>query len=141
MATGTIHPPGNGKTWTETLLWTNPSPTAQFNGQDVTLSEAVDNYEYIRIEYGYNKNSTTLRSVIIPVWQDANKTAYAYPSVGSSSTGYMGVLGAHSSEDKRLARWFWILSGGSKIHFYATYNHSGSTANTICLPQYIYGIK
>lgn len=35
----------------ETVLWTNASPTSAFSGQNVSLSDNVNNYKYIEIQY------------------------------------------------------------------------------------------
>ena len=130
--------------YTETLLWTNPNRTATFNGKDVTLSESVDSFEYLKVVYAYSTSTTdvnTFRTLIIPVWNLAH-TGYMYQRVSDSSTGYPAALCLHNSENIRRARNFWILTNGTQIHFFACTNIGGSTsANTGCIPVYIYGIK
>ena len=42
---------------TETVLWTNSSPTSSFAAQTVTLSNGLSNYDYIRVKY---RHTTTL---------------------------------------------------------------------------------
>ena len=42
---------GGGGTLKETVLWTNGSPTASFAPQDVTLSDDIDNYDFLKIEF------------------------------------------------------------------------------------------
>lgn len=48
-----------GGTMTETTLWTNPSPTADFATQSVNLSDNISNYDYIEIEACFSKSETT----------------------------------------------------------------------------------
>ena len=38
---------GGGGRYTETSLWTNPSPSSGFATQDVTLSQSMDNFKYL----------------------------------------------------------------------------------------------
>ena len=38
---------GGGGRYTETSLWTNPSPTSSFATQDVTLSQSMDDFKYL----------------------------------------------------------------------------------------------
>ena len=49
---------GGGK-MSETVLWTNPSPTSTFAGQTVTLSDNISNYKYIAIEVRWNNSTAT----------------------------------------------------------------------------------
>lgn len=42
----------------ETILWTNPNPTSDFAQQSITLSDDIDNYDYIKIEVKGNTSST-----------------------------------------------------------------------------------
>ena len=53
---------GGGKEL-EYLLWTNPSPTASFGAQTITLSDDPDNYKKLRIYYR--------------VWDNTNRPFYA----------------------------------------------------------------
>lgn len=59
---------GGGGAPQETNLWTNPSPNSQFNEQYVTLSDSVDNYDYIKFTFAYsNSYMSVLRSVTYTV--------------------------------------------------------------------------
>lgn len=42
----------------ETTLWINPNPTSDFAQQSITLSDDIDNYDYIKIEVKGNTSST-----------------------------------------------------------------------------------
>lgn len=53
-----------GGTLKETTLWTNASPTSNFVGQIVTLSESLDNYNALRFYYNKATSSSTTVSYI-----------------------------------------------------------------------------
>ena len=42
---------GGGAKQTETVLWTNSSPTSNFADQNVTLSDSMSNYDYLKFTY------------------------------------------------------------------------------------------
>lgn len=51
----------HGKRFDETTLWTNNAPTSNFAASDITLSDDVDNYDYIKFTCRYStSNSATL---------------------------------------------------------------------------------
>ena len=39
---------------TETLLWSNPKPTASFSNQTVTLSQSIDDFGFMRLDYCFS---------------------------------------------------------------------------------------
>ena len=61
---------GSGGGFSETLLWTNPDPTAnQGVGSELTLSDSVLNYDYIKIKFGVTGSSSEkpyVKSVLFP---------------------------------------------------------------------------
>lgn len=52
---------------TETVLWTNPSPTSTYSGDAVTLSDNMTNYTYIKIVTRKSTNDSTEHSMLIPI--------------------------------------------------------------------------
>lgn len=54
----TLRKKGGGQKYTETSLWTNPSPSTNFSGQTVTLSQGMSNFKYIGIKYKTSKTQT-----------------------------------------------------------------------------------
>ena len=65
---------GKGTEYTETSLWTNQSPSSSFASQNVSLSDSVSNYKYIKIRYNYSSSYSTIEvSGIISV-DDLKKT-------------------------------------------------------------------
>lgn len=126
-----------------TLLWSNDDRTATFSAQDVTLSQSVDSFKYLRVVYAYTTTSSeaSFREVIIPVW-NSDKTAYMYQYVSGSTTGYRAALCLRNSNAETRARTFNIYSDGERMHFYGCQNiGSSTTGNAGCIPVYIYGIK
>lgn len=125
------------------LLWSNDDRTASFSAQDVTLSQAVDSFRYLRVIYAYTTSSAedSFREVMVPVWNN-ERSAYMYGYVASADTGYRAALCLKNSSNVTRARTFWVLEGGEKVHFFACSNvGSSGTSNTGCIPVYIYGIK
>lgn len=49
---------GNGEKYTETVLWTNPNTSVDFDSQTVTLSDSIGNYKYIKFVYLFAKGNT-----------------------------------------------------------------------------------
>lgn len=47
-----------GGALSETVLWTNPSPTTNFASQNVTLSESFKNFKIVRFYYKASKSYT-----------------------------------------------------------------------------------
>lgn len=64
---------GGGAKYTETSLWTNPSSTSDFAAQTVNLSDSIDNYKYIAIDYCFNKNNTGITNRAIYKVDDFKK--------------------------------------------------------------------
>ena len=95
---------------TETTLWTNATPTANFDSQTVTLSENITNYDYIKFEWCANKTHVSVTcSMLIPVsdWittnSDYNKTWVCLCGGDSGSTsGHRGGRGAYYSADNKV---------------------------------------
>lgn len=91
---------GNGEQYTETVLWTNPSPTAQFAGQAVTLSDSISNYKYIKITNNFSTAyPTIIGSTIFPV--EDFKTAI-YPVTGREWQPRIGMGDASTNYARRV---------------------------------------
>lgn len=52
---------------TETVLWTNPSPTSDFTSQTVTLSDDINNYAFIKIQFRRSIGDSTTANVIYAI--------------------------------------------------------------------------
>jgi hypothetical protein len=127
-----------GATPTETVLWTNPSPTAaNFGKQSVTLSDDINNYDYIAVEYNYSKSSTidTEKSKSIMSVEDFKKSGQS--SVPRNSMA-IGIINASNAGHTREVMYITDTS----VQFSACYIMNGSTqANSNAVPLQIIGIK
>jgi hypothetical protein len=105
---------------TETTLWTNSSPTSAFVSQDVTLSQDIDNFDYLKITVRASTTTSTSIGVIISV-SDFKKTVTTGQGVS------FGICGGNSGSHARRAV---AYSSDTKVWFSAalsgnsTYNNS-----------------
>ena len=125
---------GNGEQYTETVLWTNPSPTASFAGQTVTLSDSIANYKYLKVKACYNGGYTNvavspliLVSEFMTIVPSTRRCTF---NIGNSSAGnsyysravqYVSPTSISFTDD-------WALK-------------SNNTANTDVIPLEILGIN
>ena len=65
---------GGGAKQTETVLWTNPSPDSNFAGQTITLSESIDNFDYIKVTAKKAYNNSTFYTAFIVTPENFKKT-------------------------------------------------------------------
>lgn len=125
-----------GKKYTETSLWTNPSPTSTFASQTVNLSESIDNYEYIKVKYVYATSATQIELVsILPVSEF--KTYQINSTAGGS-----GVLGMISATNSQYARSYFYANNGGSVAFAAAFQINSTTSNNSWLiPIEILGLN
>lgn len=122
---------GNGEQYTETSLWTNPSPTANFAGQIVELSDNISNYKYIAVKW---KDSTSVDQVGEIVLDSANfmtqassPNFYNFPAMVSSNQSYTRAVAYNSA---------------NKIQFGQCYRLGQTTTNNAySVPTEILGIN
>lgn len=133
--TGTYSPSAE----TETLVWSNSSPTATFNGKDVTLSEPIADgttpvVKGIRIVYA-RTNSASSAQYSLDIRFGSDLTDYMY-----ASNGARWAL-SFNTADYRAYRAFGVVSD-YVLHFVATaHSNSTSTFNTHLIPLEIYIIE
>lgn len=115
-----------------TLLWSNPSPSSDFNGQVVTLADSADNYDMLFFVSKYGTGDTR-RHTDIAVHGESNFTIVTYQE---STTA--------TSSDTTMAWRNVTISGTSVTINNAMYNAAsagGYNRTNICIPTYIYGVK
>ena len=130
--------PGPAPTPTETLLWTNPNTSTARSSLTCSLSDSLENYKSIRIEYAYNTSSSAAPYyVTYPIFRE-DGTTYMFPS---GNTQPRMCIGLNSASGNAFVRQSYV-SNDTTIHFNNAYrvNASGNT-NTNLIPWYIYGIK
>ncbi len=102
------------------LLWTNPSPSADFTPQTVSLD--LTDYNAVLIYCDQNSYNHAAYGILLKGKTDTG--VYTYLSYGRrfhGRTAYMTDSGVVFAE------------GGD--------GGSGNTSNTACIPHYIWGIK
>lgn len=106
-----------------TLLWTNPSPTASFAAQSVSID--LNDFSY----YGVILKFQNTQDVYSPI--------YIYP-VNELLNFAMIIYGGNSNRtgDRRFA---YSISNRA-ISFNAA-NYNGSANNAYCVPYQIFGIR
>lgn len=128
-----------GGALSETILWTNPSPTSSFAAQDVTLSQPITDFTYIKIVCRFStSNSTEMAALFSPSdfgvqGTYPNKNPSVTMTVSSGAGGTVTRYCAKASSDDN-----------STIHFFSgstTTTGSGSTKNGNTIPVAIYGLK
>ena len=125
-----------GGALTETVLWTNPSPTASSTGGTITLSQSYRNFDFIKIVYALNSGATS------------NTTEVWVPTSVFSSIGYVGqagtlrlVLGSSTSAGQGGCRYVAPASDTS-IKFSQWYAINSSTENSnMSIIEQICGVK
>ena len=123
---------------TETVLWTNPNPTASFSAQTVTLSESLRNYTYFKVVYRSSTTGDIDFYVLFPVLGSGGDFMYY---VGNSQA--KGCISYNiSSGTARQRRLYINNTDGTEVGFTACQNvTSTTTTNGALIPVYIYGVK
>ncbi len=118
----------------ETVLWTNPNPNADYASATVTLSQSIQNFDFVKIYYKGIKTSVTELSFMfsIETWNRATRTAYA---------PWLSINCRNSSGSASFVRGI-IPESDTRVLFDTAHNTTdGSTANTIVIPLRICGLK
>ena len=117
---------------TETVLWTNQSPTSAFAAQNVTLSESIDDYNAIRIYWRLSTSDSTTAYIDVP--KESLKTlSYASGHACIALNAYVSTL-----------IWLRIMSyvDDTKINFSTSYRVNNTGSNTsYAIPTKICGLK
>ena len=120
---------GGGGQMVETVLWTNSNPSAStFAAQAATLSDDIDNYDYICVEYARTYNQLTTKSkVYYPV---SDYKVYRY-SNGNLCGGFGAYFNAYQNRP-------FYYDSDTQAHFGPNLQ-AGSAVNANNIPLYIYG--
>lgn len=126
---------GGDAQYTETSLWTNQSPTGNFSGQNVTLSDSIDNYKYVSIKYRASISVADEANVIVLV-SDLKK------SVGHNSTNHIAIeTGAQYSSGTIISRMVTYVNS-TTIGFSMAYQLNAATSNAgWAIPLEILGLN
>ena len=132
---------GNSQKFKETVLWTNPDPTSDFETQTITLSDDMTNYDFLRIEGKAHKNDTvdTLEVYAVPTYLftcSLSKSNLAGGCALGSSSG-SGSTGARHARAMNASS-----STPTKMTFGAQYSLATTTSNNAWeIPTRVVGIK
>lgn len=121
----------SGGTLSETLLWSNSSPSSNFAGQTITLSQDYANFEYLKVNYTVNKGGTVYSILYdINLVKDADGTAN-HPYITISGFNGASALGRRGQ-----------VVATNQIKWQGAAGIGGTTTSTSYLiPTAIYGLK
>lgn len=130
---------GGGGKYTETSLWTNPSPTSDFaGGQNVTLSDSISNYKYIKINFAYaaSYNTGKCNTSIVISTDDFKDMTY------NTNDRRNGVsLSCQNTSNTAYSRMAIYISD-TTVRFGTCYQvPTNTTANANCIPLEILGLN
>lgn len=121
----------------ETVLWTNSSPTSNFATQNVTLSESIDNYKYIKFQIRPSRTNGQGNEIgcIISV-EDFKKTPY--PPTTQYNTHL--AFGARNT-NVEYTRAVWYVSD-TQVHIEAAWQTGTTTSSPqVLIPLEIIGMR
>ena len=129
---------GGGGRYTETSLWTNQSPSSDFAGQEVTLSDSIENYKYIKINYAYATSYNTGKcntSIVVSVDDFKNMT------YSTNDRHNIGALSVQNQSNTAYNRILFYVSN-TAVRFGTCYQQGTNTAsNANSIPLEILGLN
>ena len=117
----------------EKVLWTNPNPTSSFSQSACSLSESVDNFDYIKVLYRASTSNNTQGSAIWPTSiikissGGANKIRTSFSATDASSNIFSRIIGYNNSQSLTIGN---ARQWGQDID-----------NNTLAIPLEIIGLK
>lgn len=121
---------GGGGSATETVLWTNGSPTSSFAAQTVTLSQSMENFKYLKFKAYGSVNNYLEINIIVAVDEFKH-------SLKSGTVVGFGICGANSGTSANRKVWY---SSDTKVEF-SSATAGSNTYNNASIPLEIIGIK
>ena len=119
---------------TETVLWTNPSPSSSFAGQTVTLSDDIKNYDYVGIRCSAGSNYPNGTYIYYKVADILSNQAVI-------NTYKTWLISSDQSTAVARYRQFTVASNGTDLTFSGGYRQNNVSNNNDCIPFAIIGIK
>ena len=137
LSQGNVYVPnGNGYLYatqqggsTETVLWTNNSPTSSFAVQTVTISDDYTNYDYLEFYFRSTTSDDTEYRDIIPTSVLAKSTSASTCTIGNSSSSKIRSRGIYATSNTSIR-----ISDCYPLN-------STSASNTSVIPTKIVGIS
>ena len=130
---------GSGPTYTR--LWTNGSPTSNFSGQTVTLSQAANTFDAVRIVWAYNTSSGATgddwegNTGAMPQWYQ-----FGSAELNHASGGYL-LIGVVFTQTNSYARRGYFTSDYTGL-FVSNCQRLGASGNSNgnCIPLCVEGV-
>ena len=118
----------------ETILWTNNSPTSEYSGGNVTLSDSLSNYDYIKITVRAGTTNTTSWSTLYSI---SEFKTFAQNSTVSGCGHISGLNSANVRRSRGL-----VYVDDTTVNFKVCYEDGNSTLkNSDIIPTAIIGCK
>ena len=124
----------------ETVLWTNASPTSSLATQNLTLTDSMFNYSYLGVYYRFTTSDTSeARTIVIPSELTLHNPKFVQGFLGSLS------ITVGSGTTTEWTRFFCRADDtGNLLYMYSctkTTGGSGGQNNSYLIPTKIVGIK
>ena len=120
---------------TETVLWTNPSPTSSFPNQQVTLSGNISDYKYLKFVFNLSNTSTASMSCIYDVEEFKTLT-----NVTNSWSRATSPMRSNSNNNQFVRPMLYINDTKVDFGHGAGYN-ANNTQDATVIPYQIIGIN
>ena len=123
-----------GGKMSETVLWTNPSPSSGFAAQTLSLSQDIDNFKYLKFVYGYSTTYNTEHLSFSISVDDFKKC------VANNNRSYGLCLTSRNSGNNFTRISFWVSDTSLSIS--NCYQFAGTASNNnLVIPVQIIGMK
>lgn len=109
--------PSGGGELSETVLWTNSSPTSNFSSGSISLSDNISNYDSIGVYYRVSTTNDNQNEVIIKVSDFQSCAGNNYPrfTLGASISGNTFARNIAYADDTSLT----ISANASRLGYNA----------------------
>ena len=128
-----------GGSFNPVTLWTNPSPTSDFDPSNtsqnpITLSQSIENFEYIKVTYRLSTSDSQEMSIICSI-NDLKK------SLLDSTTHVLVLIGGYNVANEAYARYVGYVSNTSLRFTYAFRIYGSATSTSYLIPTKVEGLK
>lgn len=120
------------------MIWTNPSPTSSFSKQAVDLSDNINNYDYIAVEFKYSTSTVTEMEISKSIMSVADFKKGVYESSVARNCMAYGILNSSDAPYTRQVRY---LSDVSIQFSSCVAMNSTTAANSNAIPLRVIGLK
>lgn len=127
-----------GAKFEETVLWTNPSPSADFAAQDVTLSDDINNYDFIAVDIKYLKTSADTELIGKVYYKVSDYKTFA----GSAGSPIGVCVQVYNVSYAYLLRRVFLYKSDTELTFGHCFLGGDTNAyNNFGIPMHVYGCK